>query len=158
MTKVVYTFGDDAYCHKKSDWGSGPWENEPDKQQWIDEETGYNCLIVRNNFGALCGYVGITETHPYFEQHYDKVDVGIHGGLTFSDYCMKDKKIRGVCHITDSPEDNIWWLGFDCAHLGDYVPGIKLASFLAGTPDTYKDFNYVINEVEYLAKQLKALE
>ena len=36
----------------KTTWGAGPWQDEPDKKQWRDE-TGFPCLIVRNNGGAL---------------------------------------------------------------------------------------------------------
>jgi hypothetical protein len=32
----------------KSSWGNGPWQTEPDKAQWQDEETGLPCLAVRN--------------------------------------------------------------------------------------------------------------
>ena len=39
----------------KSQWGEGPWQDEPDKIQWQDEETGLPCLIVRGHMGFLCG-------------------------------------------------------------------------------------------------------
>ena len=52
----------------KSTWGDGPWMAEPDKEQWPDETTGLPCLIKRNQFGALCGYVGVAEGHPWFGQ------------------------------------------------------------------------------------------
>jgi hypothetical protein len=32
----------------KTQWGNGDWQNEPDKKQWQDTETGYPCLIVCN--------------------------------------------------------------------------------------------------------------
>ena len=45
----------------KSTWGPGPWQSEPDKLQWVDKETQFDCLIVRNGeIGNLCGYVGTT--------------------------------------------------------------------------------------------------
>jgi hypothetical protein len=47
-----------------------PWRDEPDKVQWIDEETDLDCLIVRNRMGALCGYVGISEGHPFYGKDY----------------------------------------------------------------------------------------
>ena len=56
----------------KSSWGLGPWMNEPDKKQWQDAETGYPCLIVRNNGGALCGYVGVPESHPLYGVEYNQ--------------------------------------------------------------------------------------
>jgi hypothetical protein len=75
----------------KAEWGDGPWVNEPDKIQWQDAETGLPCLIVRNNGGALCGYVGVPSSHPLHNVHYDEAsgaaDLRVHGGLTFSDFC-----------------------------------------------------------------------
>ncbi len=56
----------------KSKWKDGPWQNEPDKKQWLDSETGMPCLIIRNNVGALCGYVGVAKNHPLFGLDYDK--------------------------------------------------------------------------------------
>ena len=54
----------------KEGWGDGPWQEEPDKLQWTDAETGLPCLIVRNGVGALCGYVGVSEGHPLFMIKY----------------------------------------------------------------------------------------
>lgn len=51
---------------------AGPWDAEPDKVQWIDEETGLDCLIVRNRLGALCGYVGVGPDHPYHGIEYNE--------------------------------------------------------------------------------------
>lgn len=56
----------------KSTWERGEWDNEPDKKQWLDEETGLPCLIVRGCItGALCGYVGVPKGHPAYRYHYD---------------------------------------------------------------------------------------
>lgn len=71
----------------KSEWGPGEWQDEPDKKQWRDEATGLPCLIVRNGSGALCGYVGVPRNHVYYGSDYDKVDVEVHGGLTFAGKC-----------------------------------------------------------------------
>lgn len=56
--------------HDKASWGPGPWHDEPDKIQWVDEETGLDCLIVRNHGGALCGYVGVPDGHPAYGVGY----------------------------------------------------------------------------------------
>ncbi|MGE5512362.1 MAG: hypothetical protein ACM31O_14035 [Bacteroidota bacterium] len=71
----------------KSDWGDGPWMSEPDKRQWVDKATGLPCLIVRNSLGALCGYVGVSKSHPAYGKDYFDVDVRVHGGLTFARQC-----------------------------------------------------------------------
>jgi hypothetical protein len=75
----------------KSTWGDGAWQSEPDKKQWLDEGTGYPCLIVRGPSGALCGYVGVPRGHPHYGKHYDHEDISVevHGGLTFSDLCAE---------------------------------------------------------------------
>ena len=54
----------------KASWGPGPWQDEPDKEQFADEVTGYACLIKRNPAGALCGYVGVPEGHPWHGSGY----------------------------------------------------------------------------------------
>jgi hypothetical protein len=75
----------------KSKWSRGPWDNEPDKVQYTDPDTGLPCLIVRHpTCGQLCGYVGITEGHPDFEKDYDSVAAEVHGGLTFSSFCQEE--------------------------------------------------------------------
>lgn len=61
-----------------------PWDNEPDKVQWIDPATDLDCLAVRNPIGAWCGYVGVPNDHPYYGQPYDDIPVSVHGGLTFA--------------------------------------------------------------------------
>lgn len=146
----------------KSDWGDGPWQHEPDKKQWLDEETQLPCLIHRNSeLGALCGYVGVYEGHPYFELRYEDVPVDVHGGLTFGDFCMDGAdEAKGLCHKSDDPR-KVYWLGFDCAHLYDMMPGMA-AHYAALGIDAfetdakgYKDIAWVENEVRKLAKQVK---
>ena len=149
----------------KSDWGPGPWASEPDKRQWLDAATGYPCLIRRApKTGALCGYVGVPESHPLFSVDYGDprvVDILVHGGVTFADSCDDDEDEGiGICHRPGSDEsDVVWWLGFDCAHGGDLLPACRPHGwFVSRSPgSTYRDFEYVTHEVERLAAQLLAL-
>ncbi|WP_155723325.1 hypothetical protein [Gluconobacter potus] len=137
----------------KSGWGPGPWMHEPDKKQWNDPTTGLPCLIVRNLLGALCGYVGVSRAHPDFERDYDNVEVSVHGGLTFANHCSPGPEDESICHLVeDGEDDHVWWLGFDCAHCDDEVPGNPFR----GWRGLYRDFNYVSREVAHLASQLKA--
>lgn len=139
----------------RSGWDSGPWDGEPDKVQWQDRRTGMPCLAVRNRTGGWCGYVGVTQGHPFFELDYDdkKVDVRVHGGLTFCGACSPDDKEHGICHRPDPGEpDHVWWLGFDCLHAGDLVP------MVATLGDVYRDLRYVKGECAKLAKQLTLAE
>jgi hypothetical protein len=143
----------------------GPWVDEPDKIQWVDEATGLDCLIVRNRTGALCGYVGVPESHPAygvdFDDMYEKYpDINVHGGLTFSNVCAEDEGDEAVCHVPyPGRSANVWWLGFDCAHAWDLVPGmLVLHAALPDLPqrrgDVYRDVDYVRAQVTELAAQL----
>lgn len=118
---------------------NGPWLNEPDKIQWVSE-TGLDCLMVRNRLGAWCGYVGVTEDHPWFEKDYQNLDVDVHGSLTFADFCQPGKEeARGVCHVPfPGRSDRIWWLGFDCAHIQDLMP-VEAMLDVPGTDAVYRD-------------------
>lgn len=142
----------------KSEWTCGPWTDEPDKIQFQDEQTGLPCLIVRNQMGALCGYVGINKNHPHFKKeftHEDFSDIMVHGGLTFSDTCQEGDECHSICHKVEKGEDDhIWWLGFDCNHSEDLSPRFPV-NFCR---ETYKDIEYVKRQCKLLAKQLKEVE
>jgi hypothetical protein len=140
----------------------GPWDDEPDKAQWVDGTTDLDCLIVRNHMGALCGYVGLPPDHPLHGKGYDDVpDVDVHGGLTFADSCQEGAEDGpGVCHVPEPGRPaKVWWLGFDCAHGFDIIP--KMREFYAGASFSYdhaayKTFAHVQAEVTSLARQLAA--
>lgn len=141
----------------KSDWPDGEWKDEPDKAQWV--HNGLDCLIVRGPSGALCGYVGVPESHLYFEQNYSNyeiVDVECHGGLTFSEFSRphEEGEHKGICHAGDDiANKRVWWLGFDCAHSGDLTPKYVNEYMRYGYYDQYKNFAYVKKQVESLADQ-----
>ncbi len=167
----------------KSTWGAGPWQDEPDKAQWQDKETGFPCLIVRGPAGALCGYVGVASKHLLYGRDYSDGDdpkegqpctlamfsLSVHGGLTFTGRCHEVPPVGdSICHLVEEGEvDDVWWLGFDTAHSGDFLPKFKSESLEFkdlpsrfspwGEPDQYKDWIYVGAEVQELAKQLKLI-
>lgn len=150
----------------KSGWPDGPWKTEPDRLQW--QHAGYACLILRNHHGNLCGYVAIDRAHPLYGKDYDEADgdLRVHGGLTYADRCQ-----GLICHVPEpGMPDDVWWFGFDCAHLMDLVPGMFRSDVLKKMPpeivriekrhlleDTYRDLAYVKAETESLADQLRAL-
>lgn len=130
-------------------WLAGPWDDEPDKVQWVDAASDLDCLIVRGPMGALCGYVGVSEGHPLFrksygscivdgceESHWDDRPEGhsvpesmvqVHGGLTFSSMCVESDRGEGygICHVPEPGRpDKVFWFGFDCGHFMDIVPGM----------------------------------
>lgn len=139
----------------KSEWPSGPWQSEPDKLQWADETTGLPCLIKRNNAGALCGYVGVPENHPWYGLGYSDIEPypDVHGDLTYADHCQDGPEAQTICHVPEPGEpDNVWWLGFDCAHAGDVMPAYaERFSFPSFPGDSYKTVDYVRAECASLA-------
>lgn len=150
----------------------GPWTDEPDKAQWVDPETGLDCLIVRNRMGSLCGYVGVPSDHVAYGKFYDDVPVQVHGGLTYGDLCQEsdeDGPSPGICHVPlpGRPHD-VYWLGFDCGHSWDLQPGLidweRERGFdlpkhnWPGCPETkYRDLAYVVDEISSLARQLASV-
>lgn len=149
-------------------WPKGPWDDEPDRVEWRSA-AGYPALIVRSQTsGSLCGYVGVPPGHPAHRKHYDCVEADVHGGLTYADECQ-----GAICHVPTAGESqDVWWLGFDTAHCGDYAPGI--AAVLGQLPgrtlepyvehngtefwlEKYRTLDYVRKSVEALALQLKKL-
>lgn len=152
----------------KSDWGPGPWQDEPDKVQWVDEATDLDCLIHRGPMSALCGYVGVPNGHPLYGKEYGEVPVDVHGGLTYSDVCQENDQdvSRGVCHVPyPGRTEDVWWLGFDCGHGFDYIPGtvarMREYNLDSGMPPdigaTYKDIEYVKQQTTSLARQIKEI-
>lgn len=138
----------------KSDWEPGPWHQELDRIEWTYK--GFPCLMLRGGSGAWCGYVAVPPGHPAFEKGYDDVDFEVHGGITYANHCHGQ-----ICHEPKEGEpDNVWWLGFDCAHDGDRMPALEALLKSFGAPDlpggwgTYRTASYVRAEVESLVDQL----
>lgn len=117
------------------------WKNEPDRKEL--EVQGYPVVIIRHTNGAghLCGYVGLPKDHPCFGKGYDDIGVNVHGGLTYA---------RN--HLDGRDDEDIWWVGFDCAHAGDIMPNHPNI-----TGGTYKTMLFVENECRELAEQLHDL-
>lgn len=146
----------------------GPWDDEPDKVQWVDADTGLDCLAVRNHLGAWCGYVGVPKGHRFHGLDHDKIEgyVSVHGGLTFADACDENaEEGHGICHIPlPGRPDDVWWLGFDCGHFMDLQPVFAARErklFGGGRPEAYgvaapvyRTLDYVQAECAHLADQL----
>jgi hypothetical protein len=150
----------------KTRWGNGPWQDEPDKEQWADEATGLPCLVVRGPGGALCGYAGVPEGHPWFGEDYEAVTPHpeVHGGLSYSGACQEGPEDGTICHVPSPGEPGrVWWLGFDCSHYTDLQPGADAELAVLGitlSPGpfgrTYKPLGYVRAECGALAAQIAA--
>lgn len=156
--RMIKLAGEEAkmskYVCDRTGWPAGEWDNEPeDRIDFI--HAGFACLMLRGPIGSWCGYVGVPETHPAFGKGYDDVDVDVHGGLTYANKCNGQ-----ICHVAQPgmPEE-VYWLGFDTAHLGDESPGLLKHSFISKKDyESYKNIAYVKAEVEQLAEQLAILE
>lgn len=140
--------------------GYGEWVEEADVTEF--EYLGYEASVIRvfkrehaakdiAYFGGhLCVYVRIPNTHPYFKN--EEIDLDVHGGITFN----------------EAHEEH--WIGFDCAHLGDYVPTMehlrntipemKLLKEAFEISDEFKDmylFNPVYRNVDYCIEECKKM-
>jgi hypothetical protein len=104
------------------------------------------------------------DDQPCWEHALDQL-VEIHGGLTYSAFCAPE---IGICHVPQPGEsDNVWWLGFDCAHYMDLAPrldamyreaGLALLNDTAVTLSTiYRNLDYVRQQCAGLAAQIHAV-
>jgi hypothetical protein len=119
-------------------WGPGPWENEPDRFEWIDEATGFPCLIVRHPmFGSLCGYVAVPPGNPFWGLGRDAFrGIDVHDNVTYAAPCMDIDDIPEgaqespwfhpellVCHVPEPGQpDDVWWVGFAASRYDDVQP------------------------------------
>lgn len=118
----------------RSGWLEGPWDEEPDFVGWYYKR--FPCLAIRNGIGTLCGYVGVDKRHPYY--CVDFVDdelhqFSVHGGVTRVGFIGP-----------------IWCIGFDTVHAFDKAPKVGLVNGA-----TYRTLEYVMNQTEQLADQLR---
>lgn len=157
-TKVADLVCPQCFQHsvrRRQEWPDGPWQQEPDFATW--EHLGLPCIAHRGGAGAWCGYVAVPPGHPahgkdYGDEIFDALYV--HGGLTYADKCH-----RHICHVPKPGEpDDVWWLGFDCAHAGDMIIR-HVESFDFGLPfeDHYWTLAEVQEETNCLAEQLKGM-
>lgn len=114
--------------------------------------------------------MGVPAEHPAHGKDYNDVAVDVHGGLTFGNGCDESaEEGHGICHIPEPGRpDNVWWLGFDCAHYMDVCPAYNVLRehYLAATmlspsspwgSPVYRDVQYVTDQCASLARQLADL-
>jgi hypothetical protein len=147
-----------------------PWTTEPNRVAF--EHAGFPCIIKRGPIRAWCGYVGVPPGHPWhgkndssiygdYTEDYDRIEPAwpvpsVHGGVTYGEACDGDP-LGGVCHVAkDGEPDDVWWIGFDCAHAFDYVPGASARVNYRDERDVYRDQAYVTRETQSLAEQARA--
>lgn len=140
----------------RTGWPTGPWDDEPDRADWIDAATGTPCLALRNAiFGSWSGYVLVGPRHPWHGRGYDDIVAEVHGELTFAGPSNPDPRPDTLCLLGES--DRGWWVGFDCVHLYDFTP--KPSPLNAPRwGGSYRDLDYVRAQCHYLALQARAAE
>jgi hypothetical protein len=132
----------------RSNWGNGEWDNEPDEMN--GEANGFPWAIRRGPCGHLCGYVGVPLDSPICGLDYDRLPVGVHGGLTYGhEGCAEGTLAVGW-----------YWYGFDCAHCDDLTPRDAKWDPEHGFPvrGTYRNMKYVEGECWGLSYDLRKLE
>lgn len=108
---------------------------------------GFECVVSKHDtMGHYCGYVGIPKGHPDWGKGYDEVDIVVHGGLTFSEQGDGSKNF---------PNKEKWYFGFDCAHVGDFIPmtGYRIALGLFDINSHKWSLKEIVEETENMAKQ-----
>lgn len=113
---------------------------EGDYYEWRDCTDSMTCYIERNSMGSWCGYVIIPNTFPITLKLGGYISC--HGGVTYES--LKD---NGDLVI-----------GFDCAHLGDYVPKLKEVYTNYLNKQIYRTKQYVIDQVNLMAEQVLELK
>lgn len=119
------------------------------EKEWTTK-AGFKAEVIAHDMGHRCGYVSVPTEHPWYGKDYNEVDLDVHGGVTYA-----------------GMRDDLWWFGYDCAHLGDardpelmsdeyknVLPGRKL-NF---DGDTVKTLDFCVNECESMAWQLKEIK
>lgn len=101
------------------------------------EAHGLRCTVVRGPV-ALCGYVLLPADHQHANDHYDKPEVSVHGGLTFH-----QRDLSGGM-----------WFGFDVGHCFDWVEMPEAGVLMPGTIWTVEE---VAAECEQLAEQFASM-
>ncbi len=74
------------------------------------------CRVLWTHDMHYCGYVGIPASHPWHGKDYNVLEPSpdVHGGLTYSNEAVGPD-------FEETQPLGLWWIGFDCAHLGDYT-------------------------------------
>lgn len=156
MTEQTWTHPNRAEEHGLTT--PGPWDDEPDKVQWVDDATDLDCLAVRNHSGAWCGYVGLPPGHVALDHDFLYGEVSVHGGITYGPRPCDEEapEGHGICHVPlPGREPDVSWVGFDCSHYFDLSPK-DVARGWQPLDDgaVYRDLPYVRVQVAEMAKQL----
>lgn len=98
--------------------------------------------IINSNSTHPTAYIGIGTRHRLAGRHYDRIDINVHGGLTYSAYSGGYFLPKGY-----------YWIGWDYAHAGDYTAHDKGGIF-GDKKWTYKE---ILTDVLQAIDQFKKL-
>lgn len=101
-------------------------------------EKNKKCRLVKHKLGHTCGYVAITDKHPYYNLDQHNLMIQVHGGVTYF----------------EKEEDGNLWVGFDTAHAIDY----GFSEPMARIRSEYEDLVFTLEEIKSLASQLTQAE
>lgn len=135
-------------------FGYGEWVEEPDlvlfkyKNLKCQIERYITCEkdIAVKPFAHLLGFVQIPLEYPYSDEHlYLNIDSNVHYGITFLGNIENER-----------------YVGFDCAHLTDYIPSstnfipsnIECNIFTKSNKKAYKNVKFCIEQCKILANEL----
>lgn len=99
-----------------------------DDRQWLEHNTYKNYEYVVMSLGTHpTAYIGIPKGHRLYGLDIQDIDIDCHGGCTYSqNRILKDD---GSSYSNDK-----WWIGWDYAHLYDYL------GWFDGNPDFVDDY------------------
>jgi hypothetical protein len=126
------------------------YKPEERTESWVDAATGLQCVGVKHpSMGHWCGYVAIPKTHKWFGLHYNKCMEGCgESWCGHTPECVIDVH-GGITYSSIDENDELFWYGFDCAHLHDHVPGMTFSN-----GGTFKDLNFIKDQCANMARQL----
>ena len=135
------------------------------------EHAGLKCVVVMQRMAHRCGYVGVNKDHPLYGKDYeDHLNItmsemegqpigkrniisifaqafddtenvmietffDVHGGITYAGHGEGKYPI----------ESDLWWFGFDCAHLGDEKDFETAKKLFADDKGAMKSITYFEN-------------
>jgi len=133
-----------AYTIPTEKWSDGPWNHESSLVQFVSH--GFPCVVLRTFSGYLCGYVGVPKDNPFAQGLLAPESLSVHGGVTWREFY--DSKPGPFAN-------ELFWIGFDCAHSGDLSPGLEFSLRThSGSHVIYRNIDYVTAECIALAKQI----
>lgn len=107
----------------------------------LDEDIykGFHYAIV--SLGSHpCAYVELPEHHKYYGKDYDEIPIECHGGLTYS-------SSDGIASRNSPLRRDGFWIGWDYAHLNDYVYRIFDHGKRWSTEEILVEVMYVIDQL-----------